>query len=125
MTGKQRLGAVAAMGLALGAAAQVRATTGYQLLGIGQYQMGMAGAVVAAPGDPMTAISNPAGLAWLQPQAAFSMEGFFPEREANFGPVPSAVIPMSTAYRPWAGWRRPLARIFISVAASMAPPAWA
>ncbi len=85
MTGKRRLVAVAAMGLALGAAAQVRATTGYQLLGIGQYQMGMAGAVVAAPGDPMTAISNPAGLAWLQPQAAFSMEGFFPEREANFG----------------------------------------
>lgn len=77
--------ALTAIVLAIVPAARAWATNGYQLLGIGQYQMGMAGAVVAAPGDPMTAISNPAGLAWLQPQAAFSMEGFFPERSANFG----------------------------------------
>ncbi|MHB1767318.1 MAG: hypothetical protein ACYCUV_05630, partial [Phycisphaerae bacterium] len=85
MPSKQLLCAAAAAGLAAIACNQAMATNGYQLIGIGQYQMGMAGAVVAAPGDPMTAITNPAGLAWLQPQAAFSMEGFFPDREANFG----------------------------------------
>jgi long-chain fatty acid transport protein len=77
--------AVVAAGIVGFSVHQTRATNGYQLIGIGQYQMGMAGAVVAAPGDPMTAITNPAGLAWLQPQAAFSMEGFFPERRADFG----------------------------------------
>ena len=77
--------ALAMATLVIAPCTKVQATNGYQLLGIGQYQMGMAGAVVAAPGDPMTAISNPAGLAWLQPQAAFSMEGFFPERRADFG----------------------------------------
>jgi len=77
--------AAAAAGLMAMACHKAIATNGYQLIGIGQYQMGMAGAVVAAPGDPMTAITNPAGLAWIQPQAAFSMAGFFPDREANFG----------------------------------------
>ncbi len=85
MSYQRFLCAAAAAGLVAMACDQAMATNGYQLIGIGQYQMGMAGAVVAAPGDPMTAITNPAGLAWLQPQAAFSMEGFFPNREANFG----------------------------------------
>ncbi len=61
------------------------ATNGYQLIGVGQCSMGMGGAVVAAPCDPMTAISNPAGLAWLPPQTAFSGEIFNPERSTNFG----------------------------------------
>ncbi len=61
------------------------ATNGYQLIGVGQCAMGMGGAVVAAPCDPMTAISNPAGLAWLASQTAFSGEIFNPERNTNFG----------------------------------------
>ncbi|MDE3062756.1 MAG: outer membrane protein transport protein [Acidobacteriota bacterium] len=61
------------------------ATNGYQFIGVGQCAMGMAGAVVAAPCDPMTAISNPAGLAWLASQTAFSGEIFNPLRSANFG----------------------------------------
>ncbi len=69
--------------LALAPAA--RATDGYQLIGIGQYEVGMAGAVVADPGDPMTAITNPAGLAFIPPQAAFSAEWFNPTRSSNFG----------------------------------------
>ena len=86
MQWKHRLSGIMALALtAIAAGNHAYATNGYQLIGIGQYQMGMAGAVVAAPGDPMTAITNPAGLAWVRPQAAFSMEGFFPEREANFG----------------------------------------
>ncbi|MGC9258802.1 MAG: OmpP1/FadL family transporter [Phycisphaerae bacterium] len=85
MLWKNFLCAAAAAGLVAMACDQAIATNGYQLIGIGQYQMGMAGAVVADPGDPMTAITNPAGLAWIQPQAAFSMEGFFPNRDANFG----------------------------------------
>ncbi|MFP5231943.1 MAG: OmpP1/FadL family transporter [Acidobacteriota bacterium] len=61
------------------------ATNGYQLIGVGQCSMGMGGAVVAAPCDPMTAISNPAGMAWLPSQTAFSGEIFNPERSTNFG----------------------------------------
>ncbi|MGK9453004.1 OmpP1/FadL family transporter [Acidithiobacillus caldus] len=78
--------AVAVSGaLAIGGVGVAEATTGYQLDGIGQYQVGMGGAVVAAPGDPMTAISNPAGLADIKPQVAFSAEVFNPTRSANFG----------------------------------------
>ena len=61
------------------------ATNGYQLIGFGQCSMGMGGAVVAAPCDPMTALSNPAGLAFLPSQTAFSGEIFNPERRTNFG----------------------------------------
>ncbi|MCE5361205.1 MAG: hypothetical protein JJ714_09570, partial [Acidithiobacillus sp.] len=62
------------------------ATNGYQLIGIGQYAVGMGGAVVAAPDDPLSAaISNPAGLALLHPQAAFSAEIFNPTRKTNLG----------------------------------------
>ncbi|MHB1701112.1 MAG: OmpP1/FadL family transporter [Acidobacteriaceae bacterium] len=61
------------------------ATNGYQLVGVGQCSMGMGGAVVAAPCDPMIAINNPAGLAWIPAQTAFSGEIFNPERRTNFG----------------------------------------
>lgn len=69
----------------LGGSATSWATNGYQFIGVGQCAMGMAGAVVAAPCDPMTAISNPAGMAWLPAQTAFSGEIFNPLRSANFG----------------------------------------
>lgn len=72
--------------VALGFSAGALATDGYQLIGIGQYAMGMAGAVVAAPDDPLSAaMSNPAGMAFLTPQAAFSAEIFNPVRRANLG----------------------------------------
>jgi long-chain fatty acid transport protein len=61
------------------------ATNGYQFIGVGQCAMGMGGAVVAAPCDPMAAISNPAGIAWLESQTAFSGEIFNPLRRANYG----------------------------------------
>lgn len=41
--------------LVAGIAVPAFATNGYQLDGIGQYAMGMAGAVVAAPDDPLSA----------------------------------------------------------------------
>ena len=75
--------ALAALPLAGGATAW--ATNGYQFIGVGQCAMGMGGAVVAAPCDPMTALSNPAGLAWLPSQTAFSGEIFNPTRRANYG----------------------------------------
>ena len=72
--------------LAMGLSASAFATDGYQLIGIGQYAMGMAGAVVAAPDDPLSAaINNPAGLALMTPQAAFSAEIFNPVRKTNLG----------------------------------------
>ncbi len=72
--------------LAAGFSGSAMATNGYQLIGIGQYAVGMGGAVVAAPDDPLSAaISNPAGLANIRPQAAYSAEIFNPIRKTNFG----------------------------------------
>ena len=72
--------------VALGFSASALATNGYLLIGIGQYAVGMGGAVVAAPDDPLSAsMSNPAGLALMTPQAAFSAEIFNPVRKTNLG----------------------------------------
>ncbi|MBU2784204.1 MAG: OmpP1/FadL family transporter [Acidithiobacillus ferriphilus] len=80
------LGIAVGATLAMGLSASAFATDGYQLIGIGQYAMGMAGAVVAAPDDPLSAaMSNPAGLALMTPQAAFSAEIFNPVRKTNLG----------------------------------------
>ena len=38
-------------------------TNGYQLIGVGAYQMSLGGAVTANPGSAMTAVANPAGAA--------------------------------------------------------------
>ncbi|MBU2754774.1 hypothetical protein HFU84_04255 [Acidithiobacillus sp. CV18-2] len=78
--------AVAAAIAAAGFSSNAFATNGYQLIGVGQYAVGMGGAVVAAPDDPLSAaISNPAGLALMRPQAAFSAEIFNPTRKTNMG----------------------------------------
>ncbi len=74
----------ASVAAAVGAMGNAWATNGYELIGIGSYQMGMAGAVVAAPGSAMTANTNPAGLADIAPQADFSLEAFSPDRHVNF-----------------------------------------
>ena len=80
------LGIAVGATLAMGLSASAFATDGYQLIGIGQYAIGMAGAVVAAPDDPLSAaMSNPAGLALMTPQAAFSAEIFNPVRKTNLG----------------------------------------
>jgi len=60
------------------------ATNGYQLIGTGQIQKSMGGAVTAAPMDTMTAISNPAGMARVGNRADFSMEAFMPTRSVDF-----------------------------------------
>lgn len=60
------------------------ATNGYQLIGVGAYQKGVAGAVTANPGSAMTAVSNPAGMARVGKRADFSMEAFMPSRHADF-----------------------------------------
>ncbi len=60
------------------------ATNGHQMIGVGAYQKGMAGAVTAAPGSTATAISNPAGMALIGTKADFSFEGFMPTRSVDF-----------------------------------------
>ncbi|MDH5527884.1 MAG: outer membrane protein transport protein, partial [Nitrospirota bacterium] len=60
------------------------ATNGYQLIGVGQMQMSMGGAVTAAPMDSMTSITNPAGVARIGERADFSMEAFMPSRFVDF-----------------------------------------
>ncbi len=59
------------------------ATNGYQLIGVGSYQKGLAGAVTAAPGSAMTAVTNPAGAARIGKRADFSMEAFNPDRNVD------------------------------------------
>jgi long-chain fatty acid transport protein len=64
------------------------ATNGYQLIGVGSYQKGLAGAVTANPGSAMTAVSNPAGAARVGKRADFSMEAFMPDRSVDFTAYP-------------------------------------
>jgi len=66
------------------AAGPALATNGYQLIGIGQIQKSMGGAVTAAPMDAMTAITNPAGMSRVGKRADFSMEMFLPDRKVDF-----------------------------------------
>lgn len=75
---------VLALVLALGAGTAM-ATNGYQMIGIGQIQTSMGGAVTAAPMDAMTAITNPAGMSRVGKRADFAMEMFFPDRKVDFG----------------------------------------
>lgn len=76
---------VTVLSLALSIPVTAWATVGYQFNGIGQYELGMSGAVVAAPGDAMTVLTNPAGLADIVPQGDASVELFNPPRTASFG----------------------------------------
>ncbi len=60
------------------------ATNGYQLIAVGSYQKGMAGATTAAPYDAMSALTNPAGMALIGNRADFNMEMFNPNRTVDF-----------------------------------------
>jgi long-chain fatty acid transport protein len=68
----------------IGMTGTAMATNGYQLIGVGQNQKSMGGAVTAAPMDAMTAISNPAGMARIGSRADFSIEAFMPKRSVDF-----------------------------------------
>jgi long-chain fatty acid transport protein len=59
------------------------ATNGYQLIAVGSYQKGMAGATTAAPYDAMSALTNPAGMALIGSRTDFNMEMFNPNRRAD------------------------------------------
>jgi long-chain fatty acid transport protein len=84
------------------------ATNGYQLIGIGSYQMSLAGAVTALPGSNMTAVTNPAGMMRIGSRADFSMEAFMPERETMF-PGGNKVKSSSDLYGiPSIGWNGPV-----------------
>jgi len=73
-----------ALAMVLSFSAAALATNGYQLIGIGQLQKSMGGAVTAAPRDAMTAITNPAGMSRIGSRADFSMEAFMPVRSVDF-----------------------------------------
>jgi len=85
------------------------ATNGYQLIGVGAYQKSLGGAVTAAPGSAMTAVSNPAGMARIGARTDFSMEAFMPERAADFGAMggDSADSAVSMYGVPAIGWTAP------------------
>jgi len=81
---KKGLVLILALALVLGFGATAMATNGYQLIGIGQLQKSMGGAVTAAPRDSMTAITNPAGMSRIGSRADFSLEAFMPTRSVDF-----------------------------------------
>lgn len=85
------------------------ATNGYQLIGVGAYQKSLAGAVTAAPGSAMTAVSNPAGMARVGSRADFSMEAFMPERSVDFSAMygTSADSAVTMYGVPAIGWTAP------------------
>ena len=85
------------------------ATNGYQLIGVGAYQKSLAGAVTAAPGSAMTAVSNPAGMARIGSRADFSMEAFMPERSVDFSAMggSSADSAVNMYGVPALGWAAP------------------
>lgn len=91
--------------------ATVSATNGYQLIGVGAYQKSLGGAVTAAPGTAMTAVSNPAGMARIGSRTDFSMEGFMPSRSADFsalgGDKGESAVNMYGV--PALGWTAPVA----------------
>jgi long-chain fatty acid transport protein len=64
------------------------ATNGYQLIAVGSYQKGMAGATTAAPYDAMSALTNPAGMALIGNRADFNMEMFNPNRRLDLTSFP-------------------------------------
>ncbi len=88
------------------------ATNGYQLIGIGSYQMSLAGAVTAHPGSAMTAVTNPAGMARIGSRADFSMEAFMPDRQANFSALGGARADSAAKLYgvPAIGWTAPIAK---------------
>ncbi|SJZ62641.1 OmpP1/FadL family transporter [Selenihalanaerobacter shriftii] len=71
-------------------APQVLATNGMNFIGIGAYQKGMGGAVTAAPHTTATAITNPAGMAFIGTRTDFSVTMFTPERYVDFVPENNA-----------------------------------
>ncbi len=87
-----------------------RATNGYQLIGTGSYQKSLAGAVTAAPGSAMTAVSNPAGMARLEDRADFSMEAFMPFRSVDYSALGGEKVDSDvTLYGvPSLGWKGPV-----------------
>lgn len=77
---------LAALGLALLATAPAHATNGDQMIGVTAMQWGMGGAVVAAPQDAGTILTNPAGVAELGMKEMRVDMGFGflnPPRKAN------------------------------------------
>ncbi|MCL7743694.1 outer membrane protein transport protein [Guyparkeria hydrothermalis] len=108
MTFKRTLLATAIAGATFASSAAY-ATNGYQLIGVGGYQMGMAGAVTSNPGSAMTATSNPAGIGVVQPGADFSMEAFMPERSVSLGGGAPAQDSETDLYGvPSIGWSAPV-----------------
>jgi long-chain fatty acid transport protein len=98
-----------ALSLVLGMGTTAMATNGYQLIGIGQLQKSMGGAVTAAPRDSMTAISNPAGMSRVGSRADFSMEAFMPTRSVDFNSMGGAMTEGGTDMYgiPAIGWTAP------------------
>jgi len=87
------------------------ATNGYQLIGVGSYQKGLAGAVTANPGSAMTAVTNPAGAARVGNRGDFSMEAFMPDRSVDFTALGGEKMDSSVDMYgvPAIGWTAPIA----------------
>jgi len=70
--------------LSLVAANPAFAVNGNQVIGVGAYQEGMAGAVTAAPFDTTTMITNPAGITKIGGRTDFNFALFAPRRKVDY-----------------------------------------
>lgn len=74
--------------LGLGASGSAFAVNGFQVIGYGEDQVALGGAVTANPTSAMTALSNPAGLTMVGQRADFSMEAFMPDVKVDASDTP-------------------------------------
>lgn len=92
--------------------APAHATEGYFLNGTSIRDKGMAGAGIAAPGDPLIIANNPAGLTEVGNQLTLGLSLFMPRRQftGSGGPgfTPSGTVKSGSDYffLPSAGWSR-------------------
>ncbi|HEX9625832.1 MAG TPA: outer membrane protein transport protein [Acidiferrobacterales bacterium] len=74
-----------ALALTVVAAAPAQAVNGFQMIGFGEHQVALGGAVTANPASAMTALTNPAGLTRVGERADFSLEAFMPDVSLDAG----------------------------------------
>lgn len=77
--------------IGLGASGSAFAVNGYQMIGFGEDQVALGGAVTANPTSAMTALTNPAGLSYVGNRADFSLEAFMPDVKAKVPANPNQI----------------------------------
>lgn len=76
--------------IVVGALPGAVASNGLQLIGFSLKQLAVAGAVTANPQSPVTALTNPAGLEYVQPQTEATLAFALPDLHTRFNAAPGS-----------------------------------